>query len=57
MLILEVLLELKWKQGDINAALLCAHLEEGENLFVEMPLSFQKKGKMLKLKKTLYGLC
>ena len=40
MLILEVLLELKSKQGDDVAAFLHANLEEGENAFVEMPLHF-----------------
>ena len=56
MLILEVLLALKLKQGDITAVFLHANLEEEENVFVEMPLGFQKKGKALKLKKTLYDL-
>ena len=40
MLILEVLLELKSKQGDIISAFLHANLEEGENVFVEMHLGF-----------------
>ena len=57
MLILEVLLELKSKQWDITAAFLHANWEEGENIFVKMPLSFWKKDKLLKLKKTLCGLC
>ena len=54
---LEVLLELKSKQGDIAAEFLDANLKEGENVFVEMDLKFQKKGKVLMLKKTLCGLC
>ena len=33
-----------------------ANLEEGENVFVEIPLGFQKKGKVLILKKILHGL-
>ena len=40
MLILDVLLELKSKQGDITTAFLHANLKEGDNLFVEMPLGF-----------------
>ena len=57
MLIFEVLLELKLKQGEITATFLHATLEGGENLFVELPFGFRKKGKMLKFKKTLFGLC
>jgi len=56
LLILEVFLELKSKQGDVTAAFLHADLEEGENVYVEMPTGFRKQGKILKLKKTLYGL-
>ena len=56
MLILEVLLKLKSKQGDITAAFVHADVEEGENIYVEMPHGFRKHGKVLKLKKTLYGL-
>ena len=56
MLILEVLLGLKSKQGDITAAFLHADLPENENVYVEMPKGFEQKGKVLKLKKTLYGL-
>ena len=42
MLIFEVLLELKSK---IIAAFLHATLEEGENIFVEMPLGFRRKAR------------
>jgi hypothetical protein len=56
MLILEFLLKLKSKQGDITAAFVHANVEEGENIYVEMPRGFKQKGKVLKLKKTLYGL-
>ena len=56
MLILEILLNLKSKQGDVTAAFLHADLGEDENVYVEMPLGFRKKGKVLSLKKTLYGL-
>ena len=52
-----MLLALKSKQGDITAAFLHVNLEEGENAFMEMLQGFRKKGKVLKLKKTLYGLC
>ena len=57
MLILEVISELKSNQADITAIFLHASLEEGEILLVETSLGFRKKGKVLKLKKTLYGLC
>ena len=56
MLILEILLQLKSKQGDVTAAFLHAELGENEKVFVEMPLGFRQKGKVLKLKRTLYGL-
>jgi hypothetical protein len=58
MFILEILLGLKSKQGDVKCAFLHADLEPGENVYVEMPLGFTqylKNGiqKVLKLKKTL----
>jgi hypothetical protein len=56
MLILEVLLDLKSKQGDVTVAFLHGELGENEKVYVEMPLGFRKPGKVLKLKKTLYGL-
>lgn len=56
LLILEVLLGLKSKQGDVTAAFLHADLSEDEEVYVEMPRGFKKPGKVLKLKKTLYGL-
>ena len=56
MLILEVLLGLKSKQGDVTAAFLHADLGKDEEVYVRMPRGFEKKGKVLKLKKTLYGL-
>ena len=55
MLILGVLINLKSKQGDIMAAFVHTDVEEGENIYVEMPCGFKQKGKVLKLKKTLYG--
>ena len=56
LLILEVLLKLKSKQGDVTAAFLHATLDEKEKIYVEMPVGFRDSGKVLKLKKTLYGL-
>ena len=56
MLILEVLLNLKSKQGDVTAAFLHASVEKDEKIYVHMPRGFSKPGKVLKLKKTLYGL-
>ena len=56
MLILEVLLKLKSKQGDITAAFLHAKVPEGRNIYVEMPHGFRKKGKCLRLNRYLYGL-
>ena len=56
MLILEVLLGLKSKQGDVTAAFLHADLGEEEEVYVRMPMGFRTPGKVLKLRKTLYGL-
>ena len=53
MLILEILLKLKSKQDYVTAAFLHADLGEDEKVYVKMPLGFRKKGKILKLKKTL----
>jgi hypothetical protein len=61
MFILEVILGLKSKQGDITCAFLHADVEPGETIYVDMPLGFNSKSKngkrqVLKLNKTLYGL-
>ena len=56
MLVLEISMNLKSKQGDVTAAFLHAELELEEKVYVEMPLDFRQKGKVLCLKKTLYGL-
>jgi hypothetical protein len=61
MLILEILLGLKSKQGNVLCAFLHGELERGENVCVEMPLGFSQYSKdgtrkVLKLKKTRYGL-
>ncbi len=42
MFILEILLGLKLKQGDITCAFLHADLEPGENIYVDMPLGFSQ---------------
>jgi hypothetical protein len=63
MFILEILLNLKSKQGDVDVlcAFLHGELKPGKNVYIEMPLGFfqyAKDGtrKVLKLNKTLYGL-
>jgi hypothetical protein len=56
MLMLEVLLDLKSKQGDVTAAFLHAELNEGERVYIEMPQGFRQKGKVLSLNRTIYGL-
>jgi hypothetical protein len=61
MFILEVLLGLKSKQGDVTCAFLHADVELGETIYIDMPLGFNVKSKngkrqVLKLNKTLYGL-
>ncbi len=61
MLILECLLGLVSKQGDVTCAYLHAHLPDNERVYVEMHLGFKqynKQGtaKVLKLKSTLYSL-
>ena len=40
----------------MTAEFLHADLEPGEEVYVNMPRGFEKRGKVLKLKKTLYGL-
>ena len=61
MLILEVLLGIKSKQGNVTAAFLRVDLGEDKKAFVYMPRVFEVKGKngrnkVLKLKKMIYGL-
>jgi hypothetical protein len=51
MLILEVLLELKSKQGDVTAAFFHALLGPNEHIYCEIQLGFRIPGKFLKLKK------
>ena len=49
-------MNLKSKQGDVTAAFLHAELGPEEKVYVDMPLGFRQNGKVLRLKKTLYGL-
>jgi hypothetical protein len=56
LLILEIILGLESTQGDITAAFVHTDVEEVKTIYVEMPCGFMKQGKVLKLKKTLYGL-
>ena len=51
MLILETLLQLKSKQGNVTAAFLRSKLEPDDKVFVEMPLGFRHQGKVLRLKR------
>ena len=54
MLVLTVLLGLKSRQVDYTAAFL--HAPVFEDIFVEMPRAYKIPGKVLKLKRSLYGL-
>ena len=61
MLIIEVLLGLKSKQGDVTAEFLHADIPENERVYVEMPRGFKQfskngRKKCLKLKNTLHGI-
>lgn len=56
MLILEILLQLKSKQGDVTAAFLHAELGENKKVYIVMPIGFRQQGKVLKLKFTLHEL-
>jgi len=53
MMILEMLLGLKSKQGDVTAAFLHGRLEENEEIYLEMPRRFKQEGKCLKLNSTI----
>ena len=61
MIVLECLLDLKSKQGDVKCAFLHVHLPEKETIYVHMPRGFSQYfkrvgAKVLKLKICLYGL-
>ena len=49
-------MNLKSKKGDVTVAFLHTKLGPEEKVCVEMPLGFRQRGKVLCLKKTLYGL-
>ena len=56
--LLEVILQLECKQGDVTAAFLHANIPKDKNLYVQIPQGFQQYGtkehrKVLKFKKTL----
>ena len=58
-LILEVLLGLKWSQGDVNVSFLHADSNKGENIYLGMSRRFNQKvnngkNKVLKLEEKLY---
>ena len=55
MLILDVLLDIKSKQGGVTTAFVHANVPEGENIYVEIPRGFKCRNTVLKPKKTLYG--
>ena len=62
MLIPEVLLVSKSRQGDVTAAFFHIEIPENKKVYVELPRLFEqfsKNGnkKNFKLKKTLYGIC
>jgi hypothetical protein len=46
MFILEILLRLKSKQGNVTCAFLYGELEPSEKVYVEMPLGFSQYAKM-----------
>lgn len=61
LLILECLLGLVSKQGDVSCAFLHAHLPEGDEVYLHMPQGFIQYGKnrrpkVLKCKRSIYGL-
>ena len=56
MLVLEIILDLKSKQGDVTSAFLNSGVPEGENVYVAIPRGFRSKGKLLKLQNNLYIL-
>ena len=49
-------LKLKTRAADISNAFVSSPLGPDEEIYVEMPRGFEKEGKVLKLKKSLYGL-
>jgi hypothetical protein len=53
---LQCCLGLKSVSADVECAFLNAPLDEGEEVYVQMPQGFQQEGKCLKLRQSLYGL-
>ena len=47
---------LKLEQCDITSDFMHADLDEDNNVFVDIPMGFRKKGKVVKLNTNLYGL-
>jgi hypothetical protein len=56
LLILSVVLDLATKQVDYTVAFVQAELNEGEQVYVEMPRGFRQAGQILQLQRALYGL-
>lgn len=56
MLILSVVLGLATTQVDYTAAFVQAELPDSEEVYVEMPRGFKESGKVLRLRRALYGL-
>ena len=56
MFILQCVLDLKSASADVACAFLHGSLDEGEDVYVDMPRGFQQPGKCLKLRQSLYGL-
>lgn len=54
LLVLSVVLKLATKQVDYVSAFIQAHIHD--DVYVEMPRGFREPGKVLKLKRSLYGL-
>ena len=47
---------MKSSQADVTCAFLHAELDKSELIFCQMPQGFKRDGKVLKLKRNLYGL-
>ena len=54
LLVLSIILNLSSKQVDYTAAFVQAPVQD--NIYVELPRGYKQKGKVLKLKRSLYGL-
>ena len=56
MIVLSLMLVLTAAQADITAAFLHSSLEEGEEIYAEMPQGFRQEGKVYKLRRSQYGM-